>query len=506
MEQHNLYDWLVVIFIHEIPGYNSTSDDLINTVKASGVKGSIAVYLIKDSYTKHDGPTPDTPIYYYRLSVSQLQADSSGKFQFLPVDGLEIENQNKYCWAQAFNYIYANVPSKKKILITFSHGAAFGISRDLDETGRAPIPSTQPQESPNSRSLDYASDVSIESNPVWPLDQTEIEGLLNTPQFIEKADDQTTADIRKGFIPKTDLTKQCSSLQLLWVTKLAAMLNDCLDGGSIDILMACNCYMQTFDAGYELKSSVDYFIGAEGGLVAFGYDYKSLLETISCNPGIDPKILAVSIVTDYVKMYQSLGRQYFLDNQALFANSLKLYIPAFQLFGKFLRILQDNMDKIISILVNIRNTKILYVSFGDQYNTNYLDMIDAFNWIKDVITALPDLFPDGKLLAEFADIHTEITTASAVGQALITHDQQYVPQYGYSGISIFYPLLQDRVILEDIPFCAYFGRENASRWKWIWRQFLNQYYAAAAQLPPAAQAPQPVPPPRPVHPVEHTQP
>ena len=479
VERYNIYDWILVVYVHEIPYYIHQSDAIVRCIveAASGVaaplRGRVAVFVIKETVRQVMEPLPSFgaqtggmvcdeaggvvdpgrlgPVNYYRLTVSELQFDERGVARLVEIlgDGVEVpavgvgvsgssvgvrgagvgfpgvgvgvsagtRYEGRDGWRHALRSTFPRVKARRRMLVSFSHGAAFGINVDM-------------------------------------------EGLMRV----------------QGRIVREELP-------ILWSDDLAAELKNCLGGQPIDVLLLNNCYMQCFETGYALKDQVRFIVAAEGALEAMGYDYAGLMKRLFEEPGGDDEgsggdhheapgdavgALVKGIIEDYSATISCEG-------QAVFANRTVEYGLLLVLLERVIAILLQRMDEVIDVLVDIRENKLLYVSAPlNGYTSNYLCMIDLFAWVDMVFDRLDHLFVGVGLAADFAALRQRMVVAGKVGEGLVEHDAGWagavkMPIYGYSGLSIFYPRATDWQVLRPIPRCAPLVDE--------WKCFLAAYYA-----------------------------
>lgn len=503
---HYECDWLAVFFIHEVAEFKDQSDAIIDQILKAGANDTTAVYLIMDSVQQVARPVepPDParpgathPVNYFTMTVSRLQKDhATGSSNWARLN-VPIDNLDKQCWKQGFAYVFSTVKAKRNMMMCFSHGAAFGIDADHDDQvrkGRGPVPEA-------AAAVAGPRKMNIVSNRYYYLDQKDIAG------FLEKEDMQTNylasgvqvppikdpdrTLVKRGLIPKGNRKRVCSKLQILWISQLAATLKECLDKNQIDLLLMNNCYMQSFDTGFLLKDNVEYIIAPEGVLNAVGYDYYRLLNRIAATPEVDNASLAEGVIEDYEQYYNDLQYGDYLAGQAVFAATTARYCEGLGLFGGFLKILQDNWNTVVGALVDIRENHLLYVSAADDaYSSNNPNMIDVFTWVQMVIGRLGGLFGSTSLLGDFQTLKTEIAPYGYVGSRLTGHDADpaNTKKYGYSGISIFYPLLADLRQIQLPALCTYFADQVPSDWESTWKCFLAQYYLSGKSSMPAPSA------------------
>jgi len=466
MDTANYFDWMFIIFIHEANGLTDKWNDIVTAIEKAGPGTNNGIFLIRDSLTITPSPN-GTATNTFNMSISQLQPDAKYGYCFkhLPV---VFDANSRVAWKKAFEYLFTNFRSKRKILSCLSHGAAFGI--DVDH-----VPGN-------------AQKLEIVRNPYYFLDKKDIDGIVSSRHWAP-ADERKKQFVLDGRIPKENGANVCQSLEILWMSDLADVLRDFLKGDRIDLLVLNNCYVQSFDTGFVLKDNVDYIVAPEGAMNAVAFDFLSLLAHISApaSAGIPGAELARNVIKDYIAFNQTTELEYFLDRQAVFANDVSRYSVVMSLLGEMLDILEAAAAAspgIIGILMDIQDNQVAYVSSPEGFYTdNYLDMIDAFQWVEMVMTRLDSLFRSTSLAARFADVKKNLVLAGKVGDQLLYDDGCSKLKYGYSGVSIFFPACADIKDLEILPWCAYFGDQIPSQWQARWKSFLNKYYKSCKTTP-----------------------
>src|SRR5215831_17120611 len=108
MEQTDpkLFDWLVVVFLHEIENNKVYGEQMKDEILNAGSSKNIALFLIQDSVsTTSDDSGPDSQPY-----LSKLEQAQNAKWIFKPL-GKHHQNgeaNKKRCWEKAFQYIYSH--------------------------------------------------------------------------------------------------------------------------------------------------------------------------------------------------------------------------------------------------------------------------------------------------------------------------------------------------------------------------------------------------------------
>jgi len=73
--------------------------------------------------------------------------------------------------------------------------------------------------------------------------------------------------------------------------------------GRVDVLLAMNCYMQTFEAGYELRNVVKLMIAPQTMIPFFGYNYLRLFELLHKNPACDLQTIGKNVCNYFPVKY-----------------------------------------------------------------------------------------------------------------------------------------------------------------------------------------------------------
>jgi len=454
---------------------------VLDNIKKAGIHPKTAVYMIKDSVRQTleplDPPNPNQPgasmaVNYFTMSVHRLHTNTVTKVTGWKKVAVKLKNTDPQCWRKGFEFVYSNIRSKRKILMCFSHGAAFGINFDGEKTMRPGVARARPAQLATAPPLK----LTITSNKYYYFDRATAATIISRSEGRDPFKEMIPQLQNEGLLSKEDGKKMCSRLNILWISQLADALKTNLKGKRIDLMLMNNCYMQSFDTGYLLKDSVDYLVAPEGVLDAIGYDYCAILKKVATG-AVKGRALAESVIPAYEKYFTDSGEASFQAGQAVFANKLGAYPDALRLFNQFLDVLKAKMDTIIEALFEIRENKIQYVSAdADTDGANTMDMIDVISWIDLVFEALPELFSGLTLKQEMDVLRGELIVAGSVGKNLTDKDAVNPKKFGYSGISIFYPAYSDLPDLQPAAWCAYFGNMIPSEWEASWKCFLAQYY------------------------------
>jgi|GEM_PF-1279763 len=463
------YDWLIVFFVHEISEDLPQSDEMYKIVEKTGCGDNNAVLLIKDAIS----PDNDTLTFNYSLSISKLEKIMDGEgYHFVEVSDFHFNNKEKNSWKKAFQYVFANYFSERKMLITFSHGAAFGIDRNTDPIGRARPGTGRIVPVNNRRYILNKGDLSHLSKRGWAPAAKDL--------YQENQNSNTV------YIQKKDTDPICKALEILWISDLADALDKYLFDSDIDVMLMVNCFMQLFDNGYLLSGKVKYMVAPEGEMWASGYDYEKLLITLRDQPSIANKTLVRKIVKDYESMYTRQGNTDYLRQTTLFANDLKYYGIALRGFETFVDRIKEDIQRSFELFQQIREKEIRNVSGSPSY-----PLIDAGVWISLVAEKFPSTQNMKEFQEWFRNLHKKIVVARFIGQDFLDADKKDTSKYGYSGISLYFPTNFQQLSEQEVAWCAYFDRSLSSKFnkRSSWSKFLNIYFRLSQSIA------QPDPPP-----------
>jgi hypothetical protein len=149
----------------------------------------------------------------------------------------------------------------------------------------------------------------------------------------------------------------------------------------INIVVMMDCYMQFLDTALTLLSAqVDYMVGVESGIDFVGYNYSQIFKELFADPDIEPKEMAILIVSSLKdkqfkkgvqKKYNPLG------TAAVFANDLGPFFRFTDTLNKLSRIL------LIEMLQNSNFHKIdnARQSLQNRYNDTYA-LIDFYRFLE----------------------------------------------------------------------------------------------------------------------------
>jgi hypothetical protein len=464
METATENEWLVVFFVHEMVMFESITASVIQEIQDKGYGPNTSIYMLRDSVKEEDR------VLYFRLSILKLEKKMFGRgFRFRKLRNVQFDNRSRRCWETGMQYIFKHEKFKRCMIYTLSHGAAFGLNRDVGTVHR-------PRHILQSFNLLKPRKLNIYSNPDFYFDQGEIGKIGKTLRLA--LTEAEWHEISKGRIKKDFKKRICRNLEILWTADLAAALERLPGKPIIDILLMANCYMQTFDTGYILRQSVKYVVAAETSIPADGYDLTKLLGYLD-DTNMATEEIAKKIVDDYAIKQQDAPIN--LNFSVVSANKLSPYDDLFVVFLQVIKAIEAKMPVLVNELTAIRD-KILYVAFArNNYNSNELRMIDVIWWMKKLFEKFPDVIATPELPAKIDALLNEIVTKKHVGEHFPTVDAAFENKFGINGVSVFYPTKQDYADLIDFVWCANFDERVPSPFRRDaeWDKFLKKYYSLA---------------------------
>lgn len=478
MEQPKLYDWLVVVFVHEVQAALVDSKKMIKDIQDVGATDKVAVFLVYDSLTVADKKVS------FVLTVSRLEKAVTDDWVFMPIDPvhLKIDSTKSNRWEPAFRYIYTHYTGERNVLITYSEGAAFGINTEMG-IGIDPPPPSQPVIKLPVQSIDLRGsgsqdpslpDLQVLTNQYYVLDKKDITVLKGKSNFAP--DELIPVSGNVWLIKKSSDKVICKNLEILWISKLAEALDRYLYGQYVDLMLMTNCFMQVFDTGYNLSNSVKFLIASEGAMNMRGYDYRKLMQTLTTCPETASKELARQVVKDLKQKFLDAGDIKALTNCTVFANRLKFYPLALRVFEDLIKELQPLLPKIACKLAAIRG-QLDNVTGYDKY-----PLIDAGHWLKLVTEQVTEL-ENGKLYLElFTKLQCKIAVENAVNDLLLLNENNEIERFRYSGISIYFPEKDGVQDGQQALHCATFDQKlrAPARSRLKWNIFLTKYFKALA--------------------------
>jgi hypothetical protein len=241
-----------------------------------------------------------------------------------------------------------------------------------------------------------------------------------------------------------------------------------LAGRPLEILGFDACFMSMGEVVYELKDSVQFVVGAEGLVPAFGWPYGRILAALNKSrrrgePPMTPRALATTIVDQYVKHYAAF------DLTA--GRSVDLAATDTQGFGKVATAFSRLVEGLHSVEARDHNEIVLAHWYAQTYKFDqFVDLADLCDQLRLHVRSRPEI----AALSE--QVH-----AALQGCVVRTGCSGFAYQYSH-GLSIYFPW-------------AYISPEygNASfAWQTGWHDFLVDHIRQTRRPPRQGFSPPPL--------------
>ncbi|WP_336517387.1 clostripain-related cysteine peptidase [Pollutibacter soli] len=193
-----------------------------------------------------------------------------------------------------------------------------------------------------------------------------------------------------GFKKRLTIVKQ-SGVDTLTMDELAAAIGWAFRGKKIDVLIMCNCYMQSIETSYALRNHVKFVIAPERKIFFSGYNYPYIFELINKKPNIGPRKISKAVVDSFELKEYPDGIDYDRNNTDLFANNLRFINILFQIVGQIaLHLSRENLLNREKIK-NAREASLVSVADHLIDFTNFITVLNEANMFSDA-PYIPQLY------------------------------------------------------------------------------------------------------------------
>lgn len=235
-------------------------------------------------------------------------------------------------------------------------------------------------------------------------------------------------------------------------------------GKPVDVLVMMNCYMMNLHACYAFKGSVQYFIAPQSGIDEPGYDYKSIIESLTQpNTVLPEEVARECLLSTFDPARTNIHAA--IKEWAIFCINLESQ-HVMSLADKIDDLARYLNDHINDLKARIRDTRQICFRFDDSKNLTY-NMIDLTHFLK--------LFD--KDLAQFSSLSVHglkikkfLNDILSLKEAIKIEEQEIlgkiyevawvgstITEFEATGLSIYYPLQLDI----ESPIYKYFMAENS---------------------------------------------
>jgi hypothetical protein len=442
VDTQNVYDWLFVIYVHEIPYYLHQSNAILRTILEAPAGGNVAVFVAREAVGQKMEPLAGggvSLVNYYTLTLSELQFDERGAGNFVALES-DVLCEGGEGWRQALRAIFPRVRARRRMLVSFSHGAAFGINVDMEGL---------------MRSSGQCADLPI----LWMDD---LAGEL----------------------------KNCLGDEAIDVLLLNNCYMQCMETGyvlreQVRFIVAAEGALEAIGYDYaRLMRRLSEQTQRDAEEMAKGIidDYAQLGDV--SRDGLAGQAVFANRAGAYGEALTLLGRflDILLDNMDEVADVLDdirenklLYVSA------PLNAYTSNYLGMIDLFTWVG---LVLSRLGHLFTATGLAAEFAVLRLRLVVAGKV-----GEGLVQHDAVQPGVDgqvgvagTTGVDGQVEATG----MPIFGYSGVSVFYPRSVDRASLQAIPRCAY------ERMTGPWKRFLEAYYQRSPQYPAATKNPDPL--------------
>lgn len=443
MNVFNYYycEWLIIVVIKELYSniFKEIVDGIIQEMEDAGSRHN-QVLLIQDKIRRSGSEKLDFNTSFQRLIQDEKNPEIY-KFKDVPSGDVDFEYENSRSWAELLRWINKTYSAKRTVMVVQSHGCGFGVSGDKEKWG------------PGNLEVKFNETIYITGRFGYYLNTFFSKSCKTS--FIHVAEKDSHYEVSR-----TNKDDYCKNLEMLWVTELEEALASSFGSRKIDVLMMVNCYMQTFDTGWILKSRVKYLVAPESVFQAYGYSFKSLLQTLNNKPRITTRNLIATIKPDFVSKWLALPDvgQKGLNRVVVVITNLRYYGILKLLFEQVAKRLakcsNEELDRIKQVRANIINvTK----DPGGTDNTKvaFIDLIYLFEQIR---IAFPGKIVLNTCIKLFNKLARRSIADKYIGENFTKNDATSQKKYSINGISIFLPLDLMSTRSTSYANCAYFGK------------------------------------------------
>ena len=399
---------------------------LISDIQSIQTSVNFNLFVIENQvYLNNNVVTQDVTT----VSILAADPDTPGKSILSPIPMSPVDSflQKMQAIANTFKVLSTDYPADKNLLITWDHGSAFGIFKKL-------IPDKEKNqlfESTFSKRFDVLSSEIIKSNPLTDDEELSF-AIIKNKKF-------PRAIIAKES-KKAGAVDPSTGMEILSNDALAEAIMTGFIGKNVEMLIMFNCCMQNMHTGYALRNCVNFLLAPESLISDPGYDYVTIINTLSAHPEIASPDLAKIVIDSMQKKFADAGLSQKFEEHALFAVELsdyenKFVTPLACLSNDLIAYMAKKPDGRANVLYSRR------YCYEMTYPMPYY-VIDINNWMIRLKEETNDAYVASFVPATFSNNCKNAICQSFVGsrvylayQALGGLDQRFPP----TGYAIYFP-------------------------------------------------------------------
>lgn len=494
-------DWLAIFFIHEIYDDAVLYKEAYNEIKKEIAEAytddlKVKVVVIEEKLIDLKNKT-----LQYEYFFSELTSAGLNPFKF-DVTGSAPKN-----WQEGLRYFLTKIKVKNRLLLTWSHGSAFGINTEKfpikfeNNHIKADLNYIKANGDPFFTSVESTKNIfeiknsfEVVENDTYKVYVTPDPGdkALKKNLFTESVNVTEHFSSNRISIPednnflsgselqhfkKFSLGTNCKDLQILWLWQIAVELEECSkiiqsQKPIIDILVMTNCFTNLVDNWLLFKNVVNYYIAPETSMDVNGYDYLNLLKSLNKKPADSNESIAVTIIDDFVKKNKSdpseLTRE-ILEKTAIYCTDLSLTEKAMIPFTEICNIILNEEKKMTKAIFSSLLNDLKYIrkfdlnAISETHAGTAIDIVDLSTLLDCFAERLRFAIKDGKTSGklkihsvEFSKAIVPMIRNKHVGKIISDSDVKFRKKFSPTGGAVFFPeeTLSNPPVSNFIGFCA----------------------------------------------------
>ncbi|HPH84293.1 MAG TPA: clostripain-related cysteine peptidase [Ferruginibacter sp.] len=239
-------DWLIIFFVLDTTDLALYLNDIYAELEKTKLRKTTSIYVLKDTIQRIHHPEK---FVQFGLEIYGFEYDEAcKKTKRINVDIAEVDKKDGNAWKESIIQLYKITNATFNTLITWSHGMAIAIAN------------------------------------INPPSKNNFQILRNDRiSLTNPGCDVIQADIFENAVVVATDDSACAQIDTLFVSEIANSLQAIVRQNKFDMIIMCNCYMNTLDNCYNLKDITNYYVASATMIKLKGFDFKSLVKQLN-NP------------------------------------------------------------------------------------------------------------------------------------------------------------------------------------------------------------------------------
>jgi hypothetical protein len=355
-------DWLI-IFVLDTTDLALYLNDIYAELEKTKLRKTTSIYVLKDTIHRIHHPEK---FVQFELEIYGFEYDEAcQKTKRINVDIAEVDKKDGNAWKESIIQLYKITNATFNTLITWSHGMAIAIANVNPPTK-------------NNFQVLRNNRISL-TNPGCDVIKAEV--------------------LANAIVVDTDKTN-CTEINALFVSEIANSLDAIVRQNKFDMIIMCNCYMNTLDNCYNLKDITNYYVASATMIKLKGFDFKSLVKQLNSPLNLGDLMSPGKFIPGflgwlhYKKLIRIKGRLYDIymgsiiknlltgyeknntdttENATIVASNLKLASGIKPLVNNLANYMMKNKDLVYPALLRILNRRTVIIN--DYFLLNILDLL-----------------------------------------------------------------------------------------------------------------------------------